>query len=296
MTIYFSAPTDERSGEHLSMAQLARAAGATLVPDVPPDGALLYVVNLNIRAGLDDLAALRARRGPTAYLVGVLRGAEERETWRPYFEELKRSARAFFVHHPAQVEYLRAYGIAANLVPLWEDRFGGGNRVQAGTVLYTGFYWPEKDLRMVEAVARLLPDRRFVLQIGMDVEIDVSLLPENLELRGGFLPVPAYRALLSSCEYIWIPRKASTWVYAGKSALTAVASGRPTLLSDVLPHATIPRAAALFYPTDWPAERIAELLASRPAPDPSAVAALLDEVAPARVWARIRAAFLEPPA
>jgi glycosyltransferase involved in cell wall biosynthesis len=275
------------TGEAVEMAQLARAAGAKVVDDVPPEGPLVYMSNLNIRHGVQDLPALAERKrrasGTNAVIVGVCKGWGEAETWRRYFSLLDGVADIVFVHHPEQVRYLAQFGVEAVLKPINEERYRGPRRHRPGTVLYTGFLWEEKDLALFVAVAELLPDVCFTIQVGQPVQLDAAL-PDNCELLGGFVPQERYLELLAGYETIWIPRKPTDQIYAGRSGLSAVASGRPVLLPDVGPNDVVPDGVAFKYPPTWSAEQIARLIRSRPRPRPERVARFLERNSPGTVW------------
>lgn len=287
--IHFSTTTNQQSGEYVAIAQLAEAAGGTLVHDIPAAGVLFYMVNLNIRVGAEDLKALMTRRGPTAFIVGVLRGWNEVEDWRPYFEFLAKFGAAFFVHHPEQVDYLAKYGIKACFVPCNEAAWRSEAPPEPKSVIYTGFYWNEKDLPMFMRVARLLPDFRFTLHIGMNKDINREALAPNVTPDSRFLGIAEYRELLARHEMVWIPRHPSPWIYTGRSGITAVASRRTAILTAVGPNATVPDDACVKYPHDWSAEQIAGLISSRPKVDSAAVERFLGTVSPAEVWRRMAA-------
>lgn len=288
MDLYISTVADPMSGESVEMRQLAEASGARLVHDVPPEGTLLYFVNVHIRSGAEDLEKLRLRRGLTGYIVGVLDPPERADHWRAHFGRLAEVSDLFFVKHPVQVACLATYGIHARYSPIIERRFEGPPVARPGTVVFTGFYWPEKDIPMILQVARLLPEWRFTIHIPSLVRIDGLQVPSNVALHSQFVPAADYLAFLAKFEYVWIPRSESRWLYAGRSGLSALASGRPALLTDVGPNGVIPTDAAVKYPADWPAERIAELLRSRPQVDAASVRRFVDAAQPERVWADMR--------
>lgn len=290
MKRYVSTTSNSASGESIEMIQLARSIGAQIVHGVPHDGLLVYIVNLNMRAGTEDLRALAERKhrrsGPNVIVVGVCRGWEETEQWRPYFEVLRQVADVVFVHHPAQIPYLRQYGIEAVLKPINEERYRGAVQPQPRTVLYTGFLWEEKDLATFVETALELPEHQFTIHVGQPLETS-STLPANCRLHGEFIPQQRYLEYLAGFDTIWIPRKRSPWVYAGRSGLSAVASGRPALLTDVAVNDIVPADVAIKYPAQLPPAELAQLIRARQAPDPDKVGQFLDSISPEAVWGHI---------
>jgi len=242
------------------------------------------MINLNIRNGVEDLSALHSRKGRTAFIVGVCRGYDELDKWRPYFEELKKISNIFFVRHPDQIDYLRHYGIEAFFIPNNEISYTGNIQYRPNHILYTGFFWYEKDITMFVNVARILQQWNFTIHIGMERATDQSIFPPNIEFNGKFMQANEYRNYLPSFEYIWIPRKRTDSIYSGRSGITAVASGRPTILTDVKTNSVIPDDSAIKYPSYWNAEQIAELISSRPQPNPESVSKFLLSVNPQIVW------------
>jgi len=292
VSLFVSTTTDEASGESIEMKQLAQAIGAELIYDVPAEGSLIYFLNINIRAaGAKDFEALArralVRRAPTIIIAGVCKGLGDAEKWRRYWTMISRVADLVFVHHRDQVPYLQQYGVDAVLKPINEERYRGPARPQPGTVLYSGFFWDEKDLTTFARVASLLPERRFVLQVGAP-PLNVQGLPPNCELRSEFIPAERYLEFLASHELIWLPRFESRQIYAGRSGISAIASGRPALLTDVNTNAMIPPEVAIKYPADWQPHQIAALIARCPTPERAAVDRYLDSVSPQAVWATMR--------
>lgn len=296
---YFSTIDNHESGEWVAMEQLAEFSGAKIVSGVPPtDGNVIYLINLNLsfRGGdalAEHFASLMRNRNKVAFIIGVSRGWEELEVWRPLFEILKRISNVFFVGHPDQVRYLAEYGVEATLIHTNERRLAEQVNYAPGSILYTGFYWSEKNIPMFLETARLLPEWRFTIQIGMNQQLSQNLLSGNVTTESRFLPADRYLRYLAGFEYIWLPRTNSPWIYAGRSGVTAIASGRPAILTDVEPNRMIPPNAAIKYPADWTAERIAELIRSRPIPDPHGVKQFLDEVSPERVWGIMKERMLK---
>ena len=290
MKRYVSTTANTASGESIEMIQLAEVMGAEITTGVPADGLLVYIVNINIRRGTEDLTALAERKygaaGPNLMVVGTCRGWEETEVWRPYFNVVKQVADVVFTHHPSQVEYLRQYGIDAVKKPINERRLNAEVEYEPNTLVYTGFLWEEKDLQSFIETAQLLPDWRFTIHVGNELQTE-SKLPKNCTLHGEFVPQDRYLEYLAGFEYVWIPRKRSRWVYAGRSGLSAVASGRPAILTDVPPNDVVPPDAAIKYPPETSPEQVAELIASRPAPDPGAVDRFLDSISPEAVWGQM---------
>ena len=288
---FVSTTANTASGESIEMIQLAEVMGAEITTGVPAQGLLVYIVNINIRRGTEDLQALAERKfqrtGVNVLVVGTCRGWEETEVWRPYFNVVKQVADVVFVHHTAQVEYLRQYGIEAVLKPINERRRVGEVEYQPKSVVYTGFLWEEKDLQSFIETALLLPDWRFTIHVGNELKTE-SKLPDNCELHGKFVLQESYLEYLAGFEYVWIPRKRTRWVYAGRSGLSAVASGRPAILTDVPPNDVVPPDVAIKYPPETPPEEIAALIASRPVPDPAAVDRFLESISPEAVWEQIQ--------
>ena len=291
MKRYVSTTANTASGESIEMIQLAGVMDAEITTGVPARGLLVYIVNINIRRGTEDLQALAERKfnhaGPNVMVVGTCRGWEETEVWRPYFNVVKQVADVVFVHHPAQVDYLRQYGIEALLKPINERRIVGEVEYQPKTVVYTGFLWEEKDLQSFIETALLLPDWRFTIHVGNELKTE-SELPENCRLHGEFVPQERYMEYLAGFEYVWIPRKRSRWVYAGRSGLSAVASGRPAILTDVPPNDMVPPDVAIKYPPETTPQQVAALIASRPVPDPAAVDRFLESISPEAVWGQMK--------
>ena len=291
MKRHVSTTANAASGESIEMIQLAEAMGAEISTGVPADGLLVYIVNINIRRGAEDLQALAERKfqraGINVLVVGTCRGWEETEVWRPYFNVVKQVADVVFVHHTAQVDYLRQYGIEAVLKPINERRLSQEVEFEPKTVVYTGFLWEEKDLRSFLETAQLLPDWRFTIHVGNELKTE-SQLPDNCRLHGEFVPQERYLEYLAGHEIVWIPRKRSRWVYAGRSGLSAVASGRPAILTDVPPNDVVPPDVAIKYPPETSPEEIAALIASRPSPDPEAVDRFLESISPEAVWGQIQ--------
>ncbi len=289
---YVSTTANTASGESIEMIQLAEVMDAEITTGVPMDGLLVYIVNINIRRGTEDLQALAERKyqhgGVNVMVVGTCRGWEETEVWRPYFNVVKQVAHVVFTHHPAQVDYLRQYGIDAVLKPINERRITAEVEHEPNTVVYTGFLWEEKDLQAFIETAQLLPDWRFTIHVGNELQTDAQL-PDNCRLHGEFVPQERYLEYLAGFEYVWIPRKRSRWVYAGRSGLSAVASGRPAILTDVPPNDVVPADAAIKYPPETTPAEVAALIASRPQPDPEAVERFLDAISPEAVWGQIEA-------
>ena len=288
---YVSTTANTASGESIEMMQLAEVMDAEITTGVPPRGLLVYIVNINIRRGTEDLQALAERRynhqGINVVVVGTCRGWEEAEVWRPYFNVVKQVADVIFVHHPTQVDYLRQYGIEAVLKPINERRVAAAVEFEPSSVVYTGFLWEEKDLQSFIETAQLLPDWRFTIHVGNELKTE-SKLPDNCRLHGEFVPQERYLEYLAGFEYIWIPRKRSPWVYAGRSGLSAVASGRPAILTDVPPNDVVPPDVATKYPPETTPEEMAALIASRPSSDPAAVERFLDSISPEAVWGQIQ--------
>ena len=287
MERYVSTTANTASGESIEMNQLAQVMGAKVTTGVPPQGLLVYIVNINIRRGTEDLTALAERkfkrRGLNVMVVGTCRGWEETEIWRPYFNVLRQVADLVFVHHPAQVDYLRQYGIEAVLKPINERRYQGDAEYRPGSVVYTGFLWEEKDLQSFLETALLLPDWDFTIHVGSELKTE-SKLPQNCVLHGEFVPQERYLEYLAGFEYVWIPRKRSRWVYAGRSGLSAVASGRPAILTDVPPNDVVPADAAIKYPPELTPAQVAELIRGRPSPEADAVERFLESISPEAVW------------
>ncbi|MCP4674611.1 MAG: glycosyltransferase [Deltaproteobacteria bacterium] len=284
---YISTTDNPLSGESIEMIQLAEAMGAEVVYGVPPEGLLVYMINLNLRSGTRDfmeLAERRAkRRGLNLFIIGTCKSWEELEKWRPYFKVVKQLSDVIFVHHPAQIDYLDRYDIAAVYKPITEQRYKGSVSPRKGTVVYSGFLWDEKDIKTFVNVARRLPEWSFTIHVGQNV-VSQEALPNNCIFNGDFIQTEQYLEYLAGFEYVWIPRTPTTQVYAGRSGISAVASGRPAILTDVAANEIIPSGAAIKYPHDWTADQVAELIDSRPRANSDIVEQFLHTVSPSNVW------------
>ncbi|MBL4888699.1 MAG: glycosyltransferase [Candidatus Lindowbacteria bacterium] len=294
MNYYFVTVPNKQSGEWVALEQLAGVSGAEILSQPPEgDGAIIFHINLNlmltqkIEKVISDMEVLFSREQPVAFMIGVCRGWEEVESWRGVFEHLKKLTSIFFVHTQDQIKYLAKYGIEATLIPPNEERYNGSVAFTQKTVVYTGFYWGEKNLRMFIETARLLPDWKFTIQVGMDLPIRQDLMTDNVSANCNFMPPEEYMDFLAGFEYIWLPRTESPWIYAGRSGITAVATGRPAILTDVGPNKIIPDAACIKYSEDSSAEKIAELIRSQPSVDSTAVSEFMEYVSPQSVWKTI---------
>ncbi len=287
MERFVNTTNNRKSGESIEMIQLAGAMDGKVVHHVPHQGLLVYMINLNLRPGAQDFKAMAARRigggGINVILIGTIRGWDELEKWRPYFDVLKQIADVFFVHHPEQAKYLAEYGINAVLKPINEESYLGKERYEPNTVLYTGFLWNEKDLSVFLEVADLLPKWRFTIQVGQDMAVKETL-PPNCSFNGKFIPQEKYLEYLAGFEYIWIPRKPTELLYPGRSGLSAVASGRPAILTDVTPNDIVPEDVAIKYPHTWKPKQIAELIQLKPTVDEKKLGLFLNTITPGKVW------------
>ena len=296
MKRYISTSPNEQSGESVEMIQLAKAMKAEIVHNAPRNGFLLYLINLNMRPGAENFQDLAERKykqkGINAVLLGVGKGWEDADRLKPYFEVLKKISHIVFVHHPDQIDFLRHFGIEGVLKPISEERYTGPEKFNPNSVVYTGFLWGEKDIKKFIQVAQILPTWQFTIQDGKQTATKHNLnfnLPPNCTLNEDFIPQEEYLDYLAGFEYVWIPRTPSPWVYAARSGITAVASGRPAILTDVPPNAVVPNDVAIKYPFDWSEEQIARLIESRPQVDKDAVDSFLDTVDPRNVWSFMKA-------
>ncbi|MDJ0765531.1 MAG: hypothetical protein QNJ97_21295 [Myxococcota bacterium] len=284
---YVNTVANAASGEAIEMEQLAQAIGAPVVHTIPESGLLIYIINLVLRPGADDFRLLAQRchksGSPNVIIIGTIKGWDELEKWRPYFDTLNKISAAIFVNHPEQKKYLNEYGIDAIIKPINEQAYVGEERYRQNTVLYTGFLWEEKNLDIFVQTAQLLPDWEFTIHTGQAIS-QAGSLPANCKLSCGLLSGDQYMAYLASFEYIWIPRKPSTLIYPGRSGISAVASQRPAILTDVLANDIIPNDVAIKYPHQWAARDMADLIAARPRVSPERVVAFIETVSPANVW------------
>ncbi|MCP4605086.1 MAG: hypothetical protein GY847_31945 [Proteobacteria bacterium] len=288
MKRYVNTIAQPQSGESIEMIQLAEAMDAEVVHHVPLSGLVVYMINLNLRPGTNDFKTLATRKiegsGINAIVIGTLKGWDEAEKWKPYFDVLRKISDIVFVHNLEQKKYLRQFDIDALVKPINEKRYLGNVLPKQGTVAYSGFLWAAKNLKIFQEVARLLPEWRFTIHVGQNTQTHEKL-PSNCIFNGEFITQDRYLEFLAGFEYIWIPRLPNQQVYAGRSGTSAVASGRPAILTDVMANDIIPRDAAIMYPADWTAEKVAELIDSRPCTNPDAVSRFLDSVDPKNVWA-----------
>jgi glycosyltransferase involved in cell wall biosynthesis len=292
---YINTGANERSGESVEMIQLAKAIGAQTVKNVPPEGLFIYLNNINIHSGVEYFQALAERkynrRGKNIIICGVCRSLEETERWRPYFNVLGKISDLIFVHHHKQIEYLRQYGIEAVFKFINEERYCGEDIFEPNTVLYTGFLWEEKNISMIFDVAGLMPSWKFTIHFANVIDLNVAKTPPNIKIVKDFIPQNEYPAFLAKYEYIWLPRRPSPWIYSGRSGLTAVASTRPAIITDVMVNDIIPSDVAIKYPHNWNAKKIANLIKSRPLPNHSSVQSFLDKISPAVVWKQMQLEF-----
>jgi len=288
--IRFHCVDRHRSGEYVEMTQLAEAAGGVVTHDVPLDGTLLYQVQLVIghRALISDVDLLSCRQGKTAWILGALRAIKEVDVWRQLFKQLNNISPYFFARSRAQIDYLKLFDIDATYLPNNEIPYDGIDIHKPKTVLYSGFYWHEKQLPLFFEVARLLPDWIFMVHIGMDQKILAKDAPKNVVLDGTFRDHTAYMQFLASHQYIWIPRTESQWIYPGRSGLSAIASGRPTILPRVGPNNDIPDDVVIKYDTSLTAQEIADIITAEPTVNRNVVKDYLSQCSPQTIWHTIK--------
>lgn len=290
--LYFRTVGRKLSGESIETRQLAEAAGGEVVYHIPQNGTLVYQVQLVIDDGEQvrrELPALLSRKGKTVWIIGALRPWDELGSCRPIFEAMRRSSNIFFARSHEQCRYLKEYGIDAPYLSVNERAYTPSGYAVPNSVVYSGFVWPEKLTSLFLDVAELMPDWKFTLHVGMNTaSLRVASQPENVTMDGRFLDWEEHMKLLSSHKYVWLPRTDSRWVYAGRSGVTAVASGSVAVLPDVGPNDEIPGNVAMKYDKRMTAAQIAQMLKSPTwSRDREAVNEFLDSVSPVTAWKTI---------
>lgn len=228
---------------------IARALGAEVVTQIPPEGDL--VAFLDTDSSLDpgawiELGARKLERGLRNFFVINSTGDfESAESWRPVFQVMGRIAERVFVRHPFQLPFVRRFGIDPVLLP-----FGVAPRVTAcaaepQSLLCVLPRDADSSCRgLVAAVAEWLP--------GWRVEIADAA------------PEAAIR--FSQFDRIWILPPRCERLEASLIGLHAVLSGGAVVLPGI-GHNRLLETVAHAYPRDAGGEEIARrILGATPPP------------------------------
>jgi hypothetical protein len=230
-----------------------------------------------------DLPVLQARTGPTVMIVGMLPVGDSFAAMVPLLKQVNALGVAWVCRCWGQVEMLSRIGIQASFLPNNEICYEGPDRHTPKTVLFSGFYWPEKNIPMFLSVAMWLSNWQFVLHAPR-VEWRIPL-PDNVRTVATYYDdTREYLEFLANHEYIWLPRFRAMACYQGRSGITAIASGRVVILPDLPVNEEIPPGCAVKYPYEYLPHEIGELIASRPQVDRAAIGMYMATVDPRNVW------------
>lgn len=286
---YFITKTRKASGEYIELLQLAAHAGGQVVDEVPPDGDLIYQINMPLE--LDEivngtiLSQIAKREGRTIWLVGNMIRLLAHCRMPQILGRMNRISPLWLTRCHDAVNELRLCGIHhAHCIPNNEiNVLDEGIDFEPNTICYSGFVWQEKRLDQVIAVAELLPDWRFTVHATGSL-VEGGTLPDNIQFSAQIIDDLALLRLLARHEFVWIPREPSQFVYPARSTVTAVCSGSTTVVPWVALNMDIPPACRVTYWADETPQDLVRLFRSHPRVNRQAVRSFANRVHPKAVW------------